>query len=128
MTIIAETKKALKIEVDGVQTWIQRRWLRADGTLTAAGQKALAEAAAPQVTGIVVSNVIRETEKAICIEVEYDLTSIEKIVKKNFWVPKSLVNDNVIPVWFVNQKLDDLELDMTGYGAILETRFETVSE
>ena len=128
MTIIAETKKALKIEVDGVQAWIQRRWLRADGTLTAAGEKALAEAAEPKVTGIVVSHVIRETEKAVCIEVEYDLTNIEKNVTRSMWIPKSLISDDVIPVWFVNKKLDEIELALVGTGAMLVTRFETVCE
>lgn len=39
--IVKETKKAFLIEKDGKQAWIQKRWLRDDGTLTAKGEEAI---------------------------------------------------------------------------------------
>lgn len=39
--IIKETNKALLVQKGQVQAWVQKRWLREDGTLTNAGEKAL---------------------------------------------------------------------------------------
>ena len=36
-TATRETKKALQLSADGVSFWVQRRWLREDGTLTPKG-------------------------------------------------------------------------------------------
>ena len=36
-TTTRETKKALQLSADGVSFWVQRRWLREDGTLTPKG-------------------------------------------------------------------------------------------
>ena len=44
INIVSSTPKALRIEVDGAETWIQRRWLRKDGTLTAKGIEAVRRA------------------------------------------------------------------------------------
>lgn len=44
ITIVSSTEKALRIEVDGAETWIQRRWLRKDGTLTAKGLESVQRA------------------------------------------------------------------------------------
>ena len=38
--IVQETKKALKLECENVTFWVQRRWLRDDGTLTPRGTAA----------------------------------------------------------------------------------------
>jgi|TARA_B100002003_G_scaffold89496_1_gene83681 hypothetical protein len=38
--ITRETKKALQLAAEGVTFWVQRRWMRDDGTLTAKGQEA----------------------------------------------------------------------------------------
>ena len=37
INIVSSTEKALRIEVDGTETWIQRRWMRDDGTLPPKG-------------------------------------------------------------------------------------------
>jgi len=42
-----ETGKAFQIEEDGKVFWIQKKWMRDDGTLTAAGEKSRAAAKAP---------------------------------------------------------------------------------
>jgi len=41
---IKETCKALQLSADGVPFWIQRRWLREDGTLTPKGEASFAAA------------------------------------------------------------------------------------
>jgi hypothetical protein len=41
--VVRETNKALLITKDGKEGWIQKRWMRADGTLTPAGEKAFNE-------------------------------------------------------------------------------------
>lgn len=46
MKTIRETQKALQLEIDGVQFWIQKRWLREDGTLTAKGTESFEKAKA----------------------------------------------------------------------------------
>lgn len=48
MTINKETNKAYQMKTeDGRVFWIQKRWLREDGTLTPAGEKAKAAARVP---------------------------------------------------------------------------------
>lgn len=48
MMIKKETAKAYQLETeDGKLFWIQKRWMREDGTLTAAGEKAKAQAKTP---------------------------------------------------------------------------------
>ena len=42
-----ETAKAFQIEEDGKVFWIQKNWMRENGTLTAAGEKSRATAKAP---------------------------------------------------------------------------------
>jgi len=44
INIVSSTEKALRIEVDGTETWIQRRWMRDDGTLTPKGLEAVQRA------------------------------------------------------------------------------------
>ena len=46
-----ETKKALLLTEDGKDYWIQRRWLREDGTLTAKGQESRARAVSGEDSG-----------------------------------------------------------------------------
>ncbi len=48
--ITRETKKALQLSADGATFWIQRRWLRDDGTLTPKGEAAFAAAKAGEKT------------------------------------------------------------------------------
>ena len=44
INIVSSTEKALRIEVDGHETWIQRRWMRDDGTLTPKGLESVQRA------------------------------------------------------------------------------------
>lgn len=42
-----ETARAVLLEKDGVEFWVQKRWIRKDGTLTPAGEKAYKEVQDP---------------------------------------------------------------------------------
>ena len=44
INIVSSTEKALRIKVDGTETWIQRRWMRDDGTLTPKGLESVQRA------------------------------------------------------------------------------------
>ena len=93
--ILKETKKA-KLITDGVRvSWIQSRWMRADGTLTKKGEENLAEGqlkADYDASGrtsdktachlVKVAEVVRETEKAVCIR-SFD--------GGEGWIPKSAI-------------------------------------
>lgn len=88
MTIKRETKKALLIEENEKTFWIQKRWLREDGTLTPAGEKARNEALNPK-TLIFKGETVRETEKAVLLNMEVVSKGFDG--RKEFWMPKSAV-------------------------------------
>ncbi len=119
--IIRETKKALLIEnVDEVSFWIQRRWMRADGTLTPAG--AAAENAAyeeienpqeqqePEAVKILASEVLAETEKAVRVSAFVEYSGVDAQIR--IWLPKSqLIErdglDFTVPAWLAEAKASD---------------------
>lgn len=103
ITIKHETNKALLLVRGNVEFWVQKKWYKADGTLTPAGEKSYQEGLEKynntrqnqinankelqngKVEGVAVyGDVKRETEKALLIE-------IDKIGNKpiNMWVAKS---------------------------------------
>lgn len=129
--IIHETRKALLIQKDEKQAWIQRRWLRDDNTLTPAGVRAIE-------SGQLISEIERvdnlrnqgvelpkpdwQSEKAYGFDVtmkEYlasdEEDDIPKFFKKRIFIPKSLVKDNKISTTFLENKLNEIEEDKTKY-------------
>ena len=109
MYVEKETEKGLLMVRDAVPFWIQRRWLKADGTLTPAGWKAYhiarkAHWAHWGYDALKEFAVARETEKAVllrCIVERPDgpETAVE------FWLPKSMTGD-----WnFVAAKVREVE-------------------
>lgn len=110
MEILKETGRAKLLKKDGVEFWVQNRWLRADNTLTAAGVKSFEKAKELfEKNGgknkneliqewnnklIDLSNrVVRETAKAIMVEDEceaYDAMNECYLIRQlNVWVPKA---------------------------------------
>lgn len=72
-----ETKKALLLEENGKTFWIQKRWMRADGTLTPKGEESRAAATdsadfsqtkKTKCVSVRVKGVIATTEKAMLLE------------------------------------------------------------
>jgi len=53
------------------------------------------------------SNITKETEKAVYNETKLDLIDVGKTVKFGFWTPKSLIKDGKIPLWFLNSKIEE---------------------
>ncbi len=133
--IVKETKKALFIEKDGKQTWIQRRWLRADNTLTAAGEKSMLSAKPAEVLKAefedkkewdnVCADVVGETEKAYKVEIHVWTMNDQRLWKT--FIPKSLVKsvEQVkngesestfvkVKSWFSAKKLEEIQAHWSG--------------
>ena len=110
ITLIGETKRARRLECDGIRFWIQKRWQRADGTLTPAGKKALAIAADThrRHAGFDAAKtfmVERETERAVLLSCEVKVPSDSRPVQARFWVPRSMIRD----YRFVSEKIREVE-------------------
>ena len=134
MIKVHETKKAVLLEKEGIKFWIQKRWLKADGSLTPAGEKSFKEAktvAAEKTKGekyYKISHLIeKETEKALLIAVNVDLYNIERDVKRTFWFPKSQMQDGFAAWWLLGKKIKEIESEFiynnqTG-GGMVDTDF-----
>jgi len=117
MKILKETKKAKLLEKGEVKFWIQKRWQRADGSLTPAGERSYEEAkeAGGEIkyvrTTMLTGKVIKETVKAV-------LFNAAGTVKGRTWWPKSqieVVADSdfdylTTPEWLELKKMDEGEL------------------
>jgi hypothetical protein len=114
MKILKETKKALLIEKDGIQFWIQRRWMKSDNTLTPAGVKAF-ENKKSQIKKekeyINISGYFEDySEKAIKVNALLEYCDIEKDGNTYFFAPKSMLkNECELPRWFLIKKLKETE-------------------
>jgi hypothetical protein len=104
-----QTDKALLMVRDGISFWIQKRWLRADWSLTAAGWKAYHIARRShsehlEFDALKEFELARETEKAVllrCAVAHPDGTE----TRKEFWLPKMMTVN-----WgFVNAKIKEIE-------------------
>jgi hypothetical protein len=109
MKIIKETTKAKLIELDNIQFWVKNSWLKSDGTLTPAGFKSYEEAKADydyysNYNALNHFEKLRETEKAILVNVQIELCNIEKVVDRDMWLPKSMVTNYK----FVMNKINEL--------------------
>ena len=105
MVMVKETARGRLLEHDGVQFWIQKRWQRADGTLTPAGKKALAIEAEyrrrnADFDAARLFEVAAETDKALLLMCEVDLGYGER-AKAKFWIPRTMARDRR----FVTRKL-----------------------
>lgn len=109
-TIIAERPKALKIEAqDGTTFWVQRRWMRADGTLTPAGETAKRNAEDRRAERDVTAPmpIAWENEKSIGIDYSAEFTLSSSVNAKprrvRAFVAKSAIEIRdgmaLVPVW-----------------------------
>ena len=62
---------------------------------------------------------IKETEKAVMLEMTIELTYTEKSVKRTFWAPKSMLNVE----WFIDKKVAEVMAEFSGQGAVNEDDF-----
>ena len=130
-----QTKKAYLIfDESGRRGWIQKRWLAADNTVAEktlakaeenykARQTAYAEAKVHSESLHAITKTVRETEKALAVEVTLEFCDVEKIADKMIWIPKSLVKNNSVPGWFVSKKLNELleeyRMNFSRYGSVI---------
>ena len=123
MTITKETKKALKIEKDGIYFWIQRRWLRADGSLTPAGENAYKNACEKKEFDNnlqpLPAPIAWESEKAVGLDMFFLLArcdgEVDKEVRQRIFLPKSQIADDKVKGWRLKAKVreavETVELD-----------------
>lgn len=121
---VKETKKALLLKKDNKTFWIQKRWMRADGTLTPAGEKAYnesptdeekeaekAERARLWKEGQPVPKPDWENEKAYGFDIELEFPNLEKSRRERVFIPKSVMQENGnIPHWILNKKRAELDI------------------
>jgi len=116
MTVEKRTEKALLVVHDAVPFWIQKRWMRADGSLTAAGWKAFhiakrAHCAHFGFDALKEFEVRRETDKAVllrCIVERPDGPAVQA----EFWLPRSMAGN-----WnFVAKKVQEIEREFPFEG------------
>lgn len=115
INITKETKKALYVELsDGRQGWIQRRWMRADGTLTPAGEanlKSPAQIEEDRKPKFVTLKVIRESEKAVLARFDA-IDILGNDLDVDLWVPKSqLDSEGRAPCWLIEKKATEYWLE-----------------
>ena len=110
MIRLRETDRALMLEHNGIQFWVQKRWQRPDGTLTPAGKKAMAIAANNKrrhadFDATKTFTVVNETAKAVLLDCEVIIPNDSNRVHARFWMPRSMLNN----YQFVSRKVREIE-------------------
>jgi len=125
MITLRETDRALLLEHNGIQFWVQRRWRKQDGTLTPAGKKAMAIVAKEQsrhanFDATKTFTVRNKTAKAVLLECEIKIPNERQHVMARFWVPNSMINNHL----FVTRKVREIEngFPFVGTKAIWPTK------
>lgn len=117
LEIIKSTKKAHLIKIDGIEFWIQKRWLKADNTLTPAGLKSFENAKDFIKYNKKYSEVAIEdySEKCVKVLVDLEYCNLEKSRNVFFFAPKSMLGKSnskyiaSLPNWFIDKKLRETE-------------------
>jgi hypothetical protein len=122
MRVVQQTEKAFLMEKDAVSFWIQKRWVKADGTLTPRGWKAYYMAARTHwkhfgFDALTEFERVRETDKAVllrCVVERPDAPS----AAVEFWLPKSMTGN-----WnFVARKVREIEAGFPFVGTQVRWR------
>lgn len=125
-SIERETNKAYLLSKDGKEFWVQKRWLREDGSLTPAGQYSLSKAKTKEEQkkeysekktaererdkrGFSFQKPAWESEKALGFDLDVAWTS--SVYKKiRIFVPRSQIQPNGnIPTWLMKAKIAELD-------------------
>lgn len=124
MISVKETEKGKLLEYDGARFWIQKRWQRADGELTAAGKQAMARALREHwkhwgFDARRAFTVVKETEKAVLLRCAVagggtDLPHIKQDAAE-FWIPRRMVRD----YRYVEGKVRELERGLPFGGRLV---------
>ena len=136
ITVVRSTAKAQFVQTaDGRQGWVQNRSVKDDGTVTATTFDKAAAEFISRLDAKVSANkfaqafhsiaVVRETEKAVAIEVSVELTHTERDISRLVWLPKSQLCKEVdvvsAPGWILLAKREELFADLRGQGAFINS-------
>lgn len=117
--IIRETQKAKLVkDSEGREAWVQNRSYK-DGlvnlTVFEKGVDFLLkrdeekkELEKLEKEGIELENIVKETEKAIAIEINLESKDGEYTKTETVWFPKSLVKNGKAVYWFYNKKINEV--------------------
>jgi len=110
MTVMRETERAKLLMHNGIEFWIQKRWQKADGTLTPAGKKAMAIAASEKrrhgdFDATKKFNEVKRTASAVLLSCYVKIPNVVVYDLDQFWVPLSMVCDYK----FVKKKVEEVE-------------------
>ena len=124
-----ETAKAKLLRKGDKSFWVQKRWLREDGTLTAAGQKAYEEAEtdsekqarqekrkADRERGIErPAKADWESDKAYGYDLELEFPDTGRTRRQRIFIPKSVIQPNGnIPYWLMRKKIEEIDEHYSG--------------
>nr|DAF95940.1 MAG TPA: Portal [Myoviridae sp. ctwVB15] len=130
-TVERTTAKAALLRKGDKTFWVQKRWLREDGTLTAAGQKAYEEAEtdsekqarqekkkADRERGVErPAKADWESDKAYGYDLDLDFYNVEKNRRHRIFIPKSVIQPNGnIPTWILEKKIEEIKDKYAGMG------------
>ncbi|MDR0709154.1 MAG: hypothetical protein LBF77_03700 [Spirochaetaceae bacterium] len=118
MRVMKETEKGRLLEYEGIRFWIQKRWQRADGSLTPAGKRSMATAAEYRrrhagFDARKVFPVKGETERAVLLGCTVAIPHEGRHIRAQFWVPRSVITD----YGFVSRKIREVEEGFPFVGA-----------
>lgn len=118
-----ETPKAYLLKKDNKTFWVQKRWLREDGTLTPAGEKAFNEAPTDEQKAKEKENRKAkrefgvplpakpdwESDKAYGFDLTLDFYDTEQTKRHRIFIPKSVIQKNGnIPTWILEKKIEEI--------------------
>ena len=124
-----ETAKAKLLRKGDKSFWVQKRWLREDGTLTAAGQKAYEEAEtdsekqarqekrkADRERGVErPAKADWESDKAYGYDLELEFPDTGRTRRQRIFIPKSVIQPNGnIPYWLMRKKIEEIDEHYSG--------------
>ena len=124
-----ETAKAKLLRKGDKSFWVQKRWLREDGTLTAAGQKAYEEAEtdsakqarqekrkADRERGVErPAKADWESDKAYGYDLELEFPDTGRTRRQRIFIPKSVIQPNGnIPYWLMRKKMEEIDEHYSG--------------
>lgn len=55
---------------------------------------------------------MKETEKAVRLEIRFEVPAAEKNLSRLVWIPKSQIRNGKLTEWIFGQKLDEIQKDL----------------
>jgi len=65
----------------------------------------------------ILGKIQKKTEKAVAVNITFICIHTDREVKRLMWIPKNLINENLVPEWFWHKKIQEMKSEFSGYGA-----------